>query len=450
MIESGETAPSFTLPAVHDGAITELSLEEHLGEGVVILAFYPGDFNPACSDSETGLDELDLFTMQKDVRVLAISGDSVHSHRAFSEQYNLRVPLLSDTDGAVAKRYGVGVEDEAAGYLTHRAVFVIDHSETVQYAWKSEDPSVRPGTEEIRSAIEEIGDDETAESRSRVGHAHYMEGRRAFTSAMKAYEQREWLMAQTDFMQAAAEFDEAGEEFNTAARFAEAAEMGTYFERAETKSEALWRAADWLADSASAFASGEGAKGDALRKDAEAPLETARELHEPPLPDDFPPDEDPATKEKKESDDQLAHPLAEEEAPPASLDTDIETERAPTGGSPAAEASPTASDPEPLMRSASSDTSSDDGRQQEADDSEANEIDDAELEEITAELEEQTEAVKRADPEPGSSNVVPDELEPAGEDSEKAETVDLDLAEPEDDDDESEETSGDHGVPDSL
>lgn len=418
MIESGETAPSFTLPAVHDGAITEISLDRHLGEAVVILAFYPGNFNPACTDSETGLDELDLFTMQKDVRVLAISGDSVHSHQAFSEQYNLHVPLLSDPDGAVAKRYGVRVEDETVGYLTHRAVFVIDHNETVQYTWKSEDPSISPETEEIRNTIEEIGDDETAESRYRVGHAHYMEGRRAFTSAMKSYEQHEWMMAQTDFMQAAAEFDEAGEEFNTAARFAEEVETGKYFERAETKSEALWRGADWLADSASAFASGEGAKADALRKDAESPLETARELHEPPSPDDFPPDEDPATKEKGESDDQPAHPLVEEKAPPASLDADIETERAATGDSPAAEASPTASDPEPLMRSASSNTSSDDERKPEADDSEADEIDDAELEEITAELEEQTEAAKRA--------------------------------EPEEDDDESEETGGDHGVPDSL
>lgn len=326
MIDEGEPAPLFSLPTVRDGEVEQVAAEDFFGEEIVILAFYPGDFNPACEGSETGLDELDLFTMQKDVTVLAISGDSVHSHKAFAEEYGLQMPLLSDSDGSVASAYGVAVEDDDAGYLTQRSVVVVDHTETVQYAWSSDSPRAVPNVESIRSAVEGVGDDETAESRYRVGHAHYMEGRRAFTSAMKAYESMEWMMAQTDFTQAAAEFDEAGDEFNTAVRFAEQEETRIYFERAEAKAEALWRAADWLSESASAFASGEGAKAESLRSDAEAPLESARDLHDPVEPDDFPPDEDPAELDDEDEDEPEHFVPDDGEEIDASLDADFEEE----------------------------------------------------------------------------------------------------------------------------
>jgi peroxiredoxin len=435
MIEQGARAPSFVLPAVEDGEVTELDLDSVFGSDVVILAFYPGDFNPACSGAETGLDELDLFTMQKDVRVLAISADSVHSHQAFAEEYNLHLPLLSDTDGEMARAYGVAVDDDTAGYLTNRAVAVVDHTGTVQYTWESERPTHVPTADEIRRAVEGIGDDETAESRYRVGHAHYMEGRRAFTSAMKAYDGQEWMMAQTDFTQACEEFGAAGDEFNTATRFAESGETRTYFERAEEKSEALWRAADWLADSASAFASGEGARAESLRRDAEAPLETARDLHEPPGPDNFPPDEAPA-----ELDDEPVHPLADDE-PAATLDADIDAEI-----DPAADGEEQASTPETDVSESADQPVADAEATAETGDEQATEIDDEELEEITAELEEQTEAVQEEADDTDESDIERgDEASP---------DVELELSDPTDEDDDDDETlsedTGDHGVPDSL
>ena len=458
MIESGEEAPPFSLPAVKDGEVTEVDLASVFGSEVAILAFYPGDFNPACSDSETGLDELDLFTMQKDVQVFAISGDSVHSHQAFAEQYNLHMPLLSDTDGEMARAYGVAAGD-GDGYLTRRAVVVVDHTGTVQYTWESERPSHVPTAEEIRRAVEGIGDDETAASRYRVGYAHYMEGRRAFTSAMKAYENREWMMAQTDFTQACEEFRAAGDEFNTATRFAESDKTRVYFDRAEEKSESLWRAADWLAESASAFASGQGAKADSLRGDAEAPLETARDLHEPPEPDEFPPEEDPAERDEEE---ESVHPLADGDEPAATLNADIddqlETEndsgqqpQQPAdgdnldGGETADEVT-TGTEPAPAGDTTAGETS----------DGEASEIDDEELEEITAELEEQSETAN-AEPADGEAEgpAVPDE--PGIEREEETETdLELELTDPTDEDDEDDDgekvgdDTGNHRVPDSL
>jgi peroxiredoxin len=286
MLESGEQAPGFELPAVVDGEVARRSLSDYVGEDIVVLAFYPADFNPACDDESCDLGELDLFTMQKDVTILGISPDSVYSHRQFADCYDLNVPLLSDTRREVAEQYGVALEGNE-GYLCERAVFVVDLHGGITYAWSTADPRELPNVEPIRAAIAEVGGDSTAVSRYKVGHAHYVEGRRAFTSAMNAYGDHEWMTAQKDFDRARAEFEEAAEEFDTALRFSDAGVLNGPFEQARLKANSLWQAADWLADSASAYSSGNGSVGEEYRDDAETPLTSARAMDEPIDPDDI-------------------------------------------------------------------------------------------------------------------------------------------------------------------
>jgi peroxiredoxin len=419
MVAEGDVAPEFTLPAVVDGSRERVALADYVGEEIVILAFYPADFNPACSDETTDLDELDLFTMQKDVSVLGISGDSVYSHRAFAAEYDLHVPLLADVHGEVAREYGVAVTDSDAGYLTRRAVVVIGPDGEVEYVWRANDPTELPDVDDVRSAVDAVGREDTARARYRVGHAHYIEGRRAFTSAMKGFDSDEWMMAQNDFEQAHEEFVEAADRFDAAVRFGEDETAVGYYERAERKAEALWQAAEWLAEAANAYASGQGAKGRRMRNDAESQLETARDIHEPPDPDGFP-DEPPAEADEGES----VLPTEDDGEPP-SLDIDVgeadgpeasdadaedverEKRREGTDDTPEGE---TGRGREPTREG----TPAADSGTEDKDDED--EIDEAELEEITAELEEQTEEAK-GDPagaEPGES-VGPDGLESAGE-----------------------------------
>lgn len=396
MIEEGEQAPEFDLPGVRDGTVEQVALDEYLREDVVVLVFYPGDFNPACSGSSTDLDELDLFTMQKDVSVLAISGDSVFSHRAFEDEYDLHVPLLSDVHGEVAATYGVDVTDPDLGYAVRRAVFVIDITGKIEYAWVADDLEDLPDVEEIRERVEGIGGDETARARYRVGHAHYVEGRRAFTSAMHGYEDREWMVARSDFDRASEEFDRAWSEFDTAVRFSEDLVEKKYFDRAERKAKALWRAADWLGDSANAFAAGEGAEGEKLREDVEAPLETARDIHEPPPPDEFPPETDP-----HEEDGAVSILPTDKEDVDMSLTLDEEGAKK-EGNVASRGGGETGEDPGGGTADGSSATDTE-GTGEDT-------IDDDELEEITAELEQQRETVEGAtDDSPERDSIVPDE-----------------------------------------
>jgi len=286
VLAEGTEAPTFTLPGVVDGAIRQVSLSDYVGESIVVLAFYPADFNPAARDDDCDLTELDLFTMQRDVDIFGIAPDSVYSHRAYAEQYSLSIPLLSDSHGEVVDDYDVRRESDD-GLMAKRAVYVIDQRGVVQYTWETDDLETRPDVDAVREAVSAIGGDSTAVGRYRVGHAHYIEGRRAFTSAMNSYEDRDWLIAQGDFERAMEEFQEAADQFQSSVRFAESEPLAEGFERAQEKATSLWQAAEWLADSASAYASGDGESAAEYREDAESPLETARDIGEPPDPDDF-------------------------------------------------------------------------------------------------------------------------------------------------------------------
>ncbi|WP_367176846.1 redoxin domain-containing protein [Haloarcula rubripromontorii] len=325
MLSEGTTAPLFELPALVDGDCQRVGLADYLGEDVVILAFYPADFNPACDETSCDLDELDLFTMQKDVTILGVSPDSVYSHRAFADRYGLKIPLLSDTDHDVAREYGLDFIDDIGQQLIERAVVVIDHDGDVQYAWSTDNLQQLPRVGEIKDAIAETGGDDTAFARYRVGHAHYTEGRRAFTSAMNAFRESEWMVAQGDFQQARDEFADAEDHFDTAVRFVDDESLRPIYEDTKTKANSLWQASDWLMQAAREYSSGDGAEGQQLRDDAERPLETARGYEEPPDPDGpWPPDL--VTLEQDDDDDRPAFLMQDETAVDTSLDVDIDEE----------------------------------------------------------------------------------------------------------------------------
>jgi len=287
MLTEGAAAPAVDLPAYVDGERRRVDLDDYLGEGIVVIAFYPADFNPACTMQESDLGDLDLFTMQKDVSVFGVSPDSTYSHEAFAERYGLHVPLLSDREGRAAEAYGVTTESEIGEQLVRRAVFVVDHRGTVQYAWAAEEFDAPVDVAPVKAAVGDIGGDDTALERYRVGHDHYAEGREAFRGAMADYDDREWMDARNGFEAAEPAFTAAADHFDTAVRFAETDDFETVVDRTEEKADTLAHATSWLADSADALASGRGKQGSQYRDDAQRLLDAATDLSEPPEPDAF-------------------------------------------------------------------------------------------------------------------------------------------------------------------
>ena len=112
-----QTAPDFTLPGT-DGPFT---LSEHRGRPVVLL-FYPGDFTPVCTRQFCSYAERAEDLEALDAVVVGISSQDLDSHDEFRAAHGITIPLLADTDRAVARAYGV----TAPVLGTRRALIIVD------------------------------------------------------------------------------------------------------------------------------------------------------------------------------------------------------------------------------------------------------------------------------------------------------------------------------------
>jgi len=150
-LPAGTRAPDFELPSRPDRTV---SLAEFRGQPV-ILAFYPEDWSPVCSDQMALYQEV-LPEFQKfKAELLGISVDGVWSHLAFAKDRNLHFPLLADFEpkGKVARTYHVY---RARDGTSERALYVIDADGIVRWSYVSP-VGVNPGADGILRALENLG-----------------------------------------------------------------------------------------------------------------------------------------------------------------------------------------------------------------------------------------------------------------------------------------------------
>lgn len=150
MLEKGAIAPDFELNATPD---QKIKLKDFKGKNV-ILAFYPADWSPVCSDQMALYNEMLKYFNKHDAQIFGVSVDSVWCHLAFQENRKLHFPLLADFEpkGEVSKAYGV--YDEELGE-SKRALFVIDKEGKI--AWSYLSPiAINPGADGILDALEEL------------------------------------------------------------------------------------------------------------------------------------------------------------------------------------------------------------------------------------------------------------------------------------------------------
>ncbi|MCL5129319.1 redoxin domain-containing protein [Algibacter sp. L4_22] len=150
MLQKNDSAPNFTLYATPD---QKISLSEMIGKNV-ILAFYPADWSPVCSDQMALYNETLKYFKQYDAEILGISVDSKWCHMAFGKSRNLHFPLLADFEpkGAISKAYGV--YDETEGECK-RALFVINKEGVIEWSYVSP-TAINPGADGILDALEKI------------------------------------------------------------------------------------------------------------------------------------------------------------------------------------------------------------------------------------------------------------------------------------------------------
>jgi peroxiredoxin len=128
-----------------------VSLTEFRGRPV-ILAFYPEDWGPVCSDQMALYQELLPEFRKFGAELIGISVDGIWSHLAFAKDRNLHFPLLADFEpkGEVARAYQVY---RATDGTSERALYVIDGDGVVQWSYVSP-VGLNPGADGILRALE--------------------------------------------------------------------------------------------------------------------------------------------------------------------------------------------------------------------------------------------------------------------------------------------------------
>ncbi len=129
MPDRGERAPGFTLPSTEG----ELNLSDLLQRGPVLLAFYFEDATPTCSTEIESLKDAHETLRELGASIVAISVDSIESHRTFAERLGgLPFPLASDADLRAAGAYNAIAEDDPR--RSRRALFVVGQDGIITYA----------------------------------------------------------------------------------------------------------------------------------------------------------------------------------------------------------------------------------------------------------------------------------------------------------------------------
>ena len=150
MLKLGDIAPDFTL---FDKDSNEVSLSDFRGQRVV-LYFYPKDNTPGCTRQACAFAGAYAGFLEKGVKVIGVSRDSMASHAKFAEKYNLPFTILSDPELVAIKAYGVWQEKKLYGKVSFgvvRTTFIIDSDGKIERVMEKVKPDTNAA--EILEAI---------------------------------------------------------------------------------------------------------------------------------------------------------------------------------------------------------------------------------------------------------------------------------------------------------
>lgn len=149
-LEVGSAAPAFECK---DDAGKVWKSEDHYGKKVVVVYFYPAALTGGCTKQACGYRD-DLSTLTgKGIEVVGVSGDEVAGLQLFRKTHELNFTLLADSDGTVAKKFGVPLRDGGEitrelggesfvlkrGVTAARWTFVVDRSGKIAAAYQVAD-----------------------------------------------------------------------------------------------------------------------------------------------------------------------------------------------------------------------------------------------------------------------------------------------------------------------
>ncbi|MFI5347251.1 MAG: peroxiredoxin [Elusimicrobiota bacterium] len=132
-IRLGDIAPDFTA----DTTQGQISFHQWLGDSWGVLFSHPKDFTPVCTTELGEAAKRSSDFRKRGVKVLAVSVDSVDSHKKWTadieetQKTKMDYPIIGDETRTVANLYGM-IHPKALDSMTVRTVFVIDPKKKIR------------------------------------------------------------------------------------------------------------------------------------------------------------------------------------------------------------------------------------------------------------------------------------------------------------------------------
>lgn len=129
----GDTAPNFTAKTSQG----EINFYDYLGDSWGVLFSHPGDYTPVCTTELGRTAALKNEFEARNVKVLALSVDSVESHDGWIKDINetqgveVNFPIIADADRKISEAYDM-IHPNASVNATVRSLFIIAPDKTVK------------------------------------------------------------------------------------------------------------------------------------------------------------------------------------------------------------------------------------------------------------------------------------------------------------------------------
>lgn len=129
----GDVVPDFT-QKTSEG---EISFHNWIGDSWAVLFSHPADYTPVCTTELGTVAKLKGEFEKRNVKVIALSVDSVESHLGWINDINetqnttVNYPIIADEDSKVAQLYDM-IHPSSLEKLTIRTVFIIDNNKKLR------------------------------------------------------------------------------------------------------------------------------------------------------------------------------------------------------------------------------------------------------------------------------------------------------------------------------
>ncbi|MEL7447881.1 MAG: peroxiredoxin family protein [Pseudomonadota bacterium] len=154
----GTTLPDGLTASTPDGRTVALGELSATGNGLVVAFVRSADWCPFCKRQLIELSQRHADFAERGLTLVSISYDSPGVLKAFTQEFNIAFPLLSDPDSAVIDAFGIRNKSHkkgTSGYgIPHPGIMFFDTSGTLRASFAEKSYKDRPRIDDVLAVID--------------------------------------------------------------------------------------------------------------------------------------------------------------------------------------------------------------------------------------------------------------------------------------------------------